>query len=86
VKDSILLNGGDGTNAARFPSAGGASVSIDDALDLLEAEADARSPKTGGDPGMVPMNSDPYEYRLQKTSTGTPGNTKTDWHPSVPWN
>jgi hypothetical protein len=66
---------------------------LDDAIDVLETEADGRDPSVaGGDPAMPPKPSTgyPWSLRLQQKVSSTPfsppttgaGNT---YHPAVPW-
>jgi type II secretory pathway pseudopilin PulG len=65
---------------------------LDDAIDVLETEADGRDPSVaGGDPAMPPKSpGTPWVLRLQQKVNSTPfqspstanGNT---YHPAVPW-
>jgi prepilin-type processing-associated H-X9-DG protein len=75
------------SGAAVWPVTGNI-ISLDDDLDILEAEADGRDPTlSGGDPENPPYpGSSHWTYRLQQNvnslATDTPQDT---WHPTVPW-
>jgi prepilin-type N-terminal cleavage/methylation domain-containing protein/prepilin-type processing-associated H-X9-DG protein len=64
--------------------------SLDDAIDVLETEADGRDPsKAGGDASMPPLSlsTSPWSKRLSTSNPGTANATMgtATWHPNVPW-
>jgi prepilin-type processing-associated H-X9-DG protein len=94
VNDKLLAKGTVAWPEPNGPLPSTANLTgLDDAIDVLETEADGRDPSVaGGDPAMPPKPSTgyPWSLRLQQKLTSTPfsspataaGNT---WHPAVPW-
>jgi prepilin-type processing-associated H-X9-DG protein len=99
VHDQFLFN----STANDIPWPGGTGnhgiATLDDDIDILEAEADGRNPEvSGGSPneqfyiynasgGPGSTSYYPWIYRLQHSNSSSPyssGNTGTD-HPAVPW-
>jgi prepilin-type N-terminal cleavage/methylation domain-containing protein len=86
VNDQVLLRNIP-SGAALWPASGNI-VSLDDDLDILEAEADGRDPTvSGGDPDNPPFpSSSHWTYRLQQNANAIATDTPQDtWHPMVPW-
>jgi prepilin-type N-terminal cleavage/methylation domain-containing protein/prepilin-type processing-associated H-X9-DG protein len=86
VNDKLLLRG---TVAwpMTTPSTLNNFSGLDDALDVLEAEADGRDPSTsGGDAAMPPITpASPWALRLQKYAGTTAPVVGKTYHPMVPW-